>query len=89
MIVDPKNRFVISENALHCTEMRGVLLLTQSPLIRKKGALFGVHGFNVRLCRPVAGHHRFYQRTTVATGATGNSQTFDSSLEGSWKNRLC
>jgi len=25
MIIDPKNRFVISENALHCTEMRGVL----------------------------------------------------------------
>ena len=52
----------------------------------QKGALLGIHGFNVRLCRPVAGHRRFHQGTPVATGATGNSQTPHSTLEDTWKN---
>ena len=52
----------------------------------QKGALLGIHGFNVGLCCTVAGRRRFDQGTAVATSATGNSQTLDSTLEGTWKN---
>lgn len=63
--------------------MRGVLFLH---IPNQKGALLGIRTFNVRLGRPVAGHRRFDQGTAVAAGAAGNSQTPDSTLEGTWKN---
>jgi len=87
MAADLQFKLVISKNAPHGTEMRGVLLFTQFPLLERKEPCLEYMILTFVSVALLLAVIAFYQGATTASGATGYSQTFDSSLESTWKNR--